>query len=122
MLEKICVHFACNFFFSTFPSVGEVEFSLDMTRSLLAMVDRDHSGTLDYYEFEPLVFSLQRWVVRHAWSQLLICPQPSQGMMGVSRFRLYISVPSAISGDGGVRVRLKCATIPLMGQWEFSVF
>lgn len=40
----------------------ELEFSLDMTRSLLAMVDRDHSGTVDYYEFEPLVFSLLRWV------------------------------------------------------------
>lgn len=41
---------------------GKVEFSLDMTRSLLAMVDCDHSGTVDYYEFEPLAFSLQRWV------------------------------------------------------------
>ncbi|KAG0722954.1 Calpain-B [Chionoecetes opilio] len=41
---------------------GEVEFCLDMTRSLLAMVDKDLSGTVDYYEFEALVFSLQRWV------------------------------------------------------------
>ncbi|KAK8393984.1 hypothetical protein O3P69_006289 [Scylla paramamosain] len=41
---------------------GQLEFSLDMTRSLLAMVDRDFSGTVDYYEFEPLVFSLLRWV------------------------------------------------------------
>lgn len=50
---------------STFTySADEVEFSLDLSRSLLAMVDRDLSGGVDYYEFEPLVFSLRRWVVR----------------------------------------------------------
>lgn len=41
-----------------------MEFSLDLSRSLLAMVDRDFSGSVDYYEFEPLVYSLRRWVVR----------------------------------------------------------
>ncbi|KAK3852673.1 hypothetical protein Pcinc_040748, partial [Petrolisthes cinctipes] len=39
-----------------------IEFSQDMARSLLAMVDRDLSGNVDFYEFEPLVHSLRRWV------------------------------------------------------------
>ncbi|KAK4291765.1 hypothetical protein Pmani_035420 [Petrolisthes manimaculis] len=33
-----------------------------MARSLLAMVDRDLSGNVDFYEFKPLVHSLRRWV------------------------------------------------------------
>ncbi|XP_042889085.1 calpain-B-like isoform X2 [Penaeus japonicus] len=44
-----------------FPSAGFGD-SLDFSRSLLAMMDVDLSGTVNYYEFEALVSSLRRWV------------------------------------------------------------
>ncbi|XP_047482673.1 calpain-B-like [Penaeus chinensis] len=44
-----------------FPSAGFAD-SLDFTRSLLAMIDVDFSGTVSFYEFEALVSSLRRWV------------------------------------------------------------
>nr|XP_053626870.1 calpain-B-like isoform X4 [Cherax quadricarinatus] len=46
-----------NFLFS-----GELEFSLDLTRSLLAMMDRNFSGNVDFYEFDTLVCCLRRWM------------------------------------------------------------
>ncbi|XP_063606984.1 calpain-B-like [Penaeus indicus] len=39
-----------------------VEFSLDLSRSLLAMMDGDLSGKVSYFEFEKLIQSLRRWV------------------------------------------------------------
>nr|XP_027208557.1 uncharacterized protein LOC113802217 [Penaeus vannamei] len=39
-----------------------VEFSLDLSRSLLAMMDGDLSGKVSYFEFEKLIHSLRRWV------------------------------------------------------------
>nr|XP_053626867.1 calpain-B-like isoform X2 [Cherax quadricarinatus] len=47
-----------NFLFS-----GELEFSLDLTRSLLAMMDRNFSGNVDFYEFDTLVCCLRRWMI-----------------------------------------------------------
>lgn len=44
-----------------FPSAGFAD-SLDFTRSFLAMMDLDFSGTVNFYEFEALFSSLSRWV------------------------------------------------------------
>ncbi|KAK7066612.1 hypothetical protein SK128_024145 [Halocaridina rubra] len=41
---------------------SEVEFSLDLSRGLLALMDRDFSGNMDYYEFNNLVTSLKKWM------------------------------------------------------------
>ncbi|ROT83439.1 hypothetical protein C7M84_023373, partial [Penaeus vannamei] len=45
-----------------FPSAGFAD-SLDFTRSFLAMMDLDFSGTVNFYEFEALFSSLSRWWV-----------------------------------------------------------
>ncbi|XP_069177251.1 calpain-B-like [Procambarus clarkii] len=56
-VKAATLHNILNLLFS-----GILEFSLDLSRSLLAMMDRDLSGNVDFYEFKTLIRSLRRWV------------------------------------------------------------
>jgi calpain len=44
--------------------IGE-GFSKDICRSLVAMLDKDHSGLLGYEEFKKLLIELAMWKVRN---------------------------------------------------------